>query len=94
MVVGLEVHIQLATRTKLFCSCLTDGFGSPAYSRICPICTGQPGVLREIVTHPHGKTRTEFRGDQNVVWGPFEHPVHFYLKKINRPVGNVYGEKA
>ncbi len=45
MVVGLEVHIQLATRTKLFCSCLTDGFGSPANSRICPICTGQPGVL-------------------------------------------------
>ncbi|MDD5628699.1 MAG: Asp-tRNA(Asn)/Glu-tRNA(Gln) amidotransferase subunit GatB [Elusimicrobia bacterium] len=45
MVVGLETHVQLATRTKLFCACPTDGFGAPANSRICPLCTGQPGVL-------------------------------------------------
>jgi aspartyl-tRNA(Asn)/glutamyl-tRNA(Gln) amidotransferase subunit B len=45
MVVGLEVHVQLATRTKLFCACPTDGFGAPANSRVCPLCTGQPGVL-------------------------------------------------
>ncbi|MHB2026366.1 MAG: Asp-tRNA(Asn)/Glu-tRNA(Gln) amidotransferase subunit GatB [Elusimicrobiota bacterium] len=45
MVVGLEVHVQLATRSKLFCSCPTDGFSSPPNSRICPVCTGQPGAL-------------------------------------------------
>ena len=45
MVVGLEVHVQLATKTKLFCSCPTDGFGAPPNSRICPLCTGQPGTL-------------------------------------------------
>jgi len=45
MVVGLEVHVQLATKTKLFCSCPTDGFAAPPNSRICPLCTGQPGVL-------------------------------------------------
>ena len=45
MVVGLEVHCQLATKTKLFCGCGTDGFSSPPNSRICPLCTGQPGVL-------------------------------------------------
>ncbi|MCX5797157.1 MAG: Asp-tRNA(Asn)/Glu-tRNA(Gln) amidotransferase subunit GatB [Elusimicrobia bacterium] len=45
MVVGLEVHVQLATRTKLFCACATDGFGAPPNSRVCPLCTGQPGVL-------------------------------------------------
>jgi aspartyl-tRNA(Asn)/glutamyl-tRNA(Gln) amidotransferase subunit B len=45
MVVGLEVHVQLATRTKLFCACSTDGFGAPPNSRVCPLCTGQPGVL-------------------------------------------------
>ena len=45
MVVGLEVHVQLATRTKLFCACSNDGFGAPANSRVCPLCTGQPGVL-------------------------------------------------
>ena len=50
------------------------------------------GSIREVVTHPNGKTRTEFFGDQSLIWGPFEHPTDFYLKKIQRPVGNVYGE--
>jgi len=45
MVVGLEIHVQLATRTKLFCSCPNDGFGAPPNSRVCPLCTGQPGAL-------------------------------------------------
>ena len=45
LVIGLEVHCQLATRTKLFCGCATDGFGETPNSRICPVCTAQPGVL-------------------------------------------------
>ena len=45
MVVGLEVHCQLATKTKLFCGCGTDGFGEAPNSRICPVCTAQPGSL-------------------------------------------------
>ena len=45
MVVGLEVHVQLATKTKLFCACSNDGFGAPPNSRVCPVCTGQPGAL-------------------------------------------------
>jgi aspartyl-tRNA(Asn)/glutamyl-tRNA(Gln) amidotransferase subunit B len=45
LVIGLEVHCQLATRTKLFCGCGTDGFGTPPNSRICPVCTAQPGSL-------------------------------------------------
>ncbi|MBI5597007.1 MAG: Asp-tRNA(Asn)/Glu-tRNA(Gln) amidotransferase subunit GatB [Elusimicrobia bacterium] len=44
-VVGLEVHCQLGTRTKLFCPCSTASFGKPANVNICPVCTGQPGVL-------------------------------------------------
>ncbi|MEK7388273.1 MAG: Asp-tRNA(Asn)/Glu-tRNA(Gln) amidotransferase subunit GatB [Elusimicrobiota bacterium] len=44
-VIGLEVHCQLATRTKMFCGCATDGFGQAPNSRICPVCTAQPGVL-------------------------------------------------
>lgn len=43
-VIGLEVHVQLATATKIFCGCST-AFGAPANSQICPVCTGQPGVL-------------------------------------------------
>jgi len=45
MVVGLEVHVQLATKTKLFCACPADGSAAPPNSRICPLCTGQPGTL-------------------------------------------------
>jgi aspartyl-tRNA(Asn)/glutamyl-tRNA(Gln) amidotransferase subunit B len=43
-VIGLEVHVQLATRTKIFCGCSTR-FGAPPNSQICPVCTGQPGAL-------------------------------------------------
>jgi aspartyl-tRNA(Asn)/glutamyl-tRNA(Gln) amidotransferase subunit B len=43
-VIGLEVHVQLKTRSKLFCSCAA-GFGGEPNTRICPVCTGQPGVL-------------------------------------------------
>ena len=43
-VVGLEVHLQLSTTTKLFCGCLTK-FGAPPNSQTCPVCLGLPGVL-------------------------------------------------
>ncbi len=43
-VVGLEVHVQLETRTKLFCSC-ANRFGEPPNTLTCPLCTGQPGTL-------------------------------------------------
>lgn len=44
MIVGLEVHVQLLTRTKLFCGCSTQ-FGLPPNSATCPVCIGMPGVL-------------------------------------------------
>src|SRR4051812_36744048 len=43
-VVGLEVHVQLLTKTKLFCGCPTT-FGLPPNSATCPVCLGMPGVL-------------------------------------------------
>ncbi|MFQ3674953.1 MAG: Asp-tRNA(Asn)/Glu-tRNA(Gln) amidotransferase subunit GatB [Endomicrobiia bacterium] len=43
-VIGLEVHVQLNTKTKMFCSCAVE-FGAEANKNICPVCTGQPGVL-------------------------------------------------
>ncbi len=43
-VIGLEVHAQLLTETKLFCSCLT-AFGAPPNTQTCPVCLGMPGVL-------------------------------------------------
>jgi aspartyl-tRNA(Asn)/glutamyl-tRNA(Gln) amidotransferase subunit B len=44
IVIGLEAHVQLLTRTKLFCGCSTQ-FGLPPNSATCPICVGMPGVL-------------------------------------------------
>ncbi len=43
-VVGLEVHVQLMTKTKLFCGCTTK-FGAPPNSQVCPVCLGMPGAL-------------------------------------------------
>ncbi|MEX1223877.1 MAG: Asp-tRNA(Asn)/Glu-tRNA(Gln) amidotransferase subunit GatB [Pirellulales bacterium] len=44
IVIGLEVHVQLATATKLFCRCSTK-FGAPPNTQTCPICIGMPGTL-------------------------------------------------
>ncbi|MBW1988878.1 MAG: Asp-tRNA(Asn)/Glu-tRNA(Gln) amidotransferase GatCAB subunit B, partial [Deltaproteobacteria bacterium] len=43
-VIGLEVHVQLSTRSKIFCSCSTR-FGAPPNTHVCPVCMGMPGVL-------------------------------------------------
>ncbi|AIY87062.1 MULTISPECIES: Asp-tRNA(Asn)/Glu-tRNA(Gln) amidotransferase subunit GatB [unclassified Thermotoga] len=44
-VIGLEIHVQLSTKTKAFCSCPADVFELPPNTAICPVCTGQPGAL-------------------------------------------------
>ena len=43
-VIGLEVHAQLRTRTKMFCACRTT-FGEPPNTNVCPVCLGLPGAL-------------------------------------------------
>jgi aspartyl-tRNA(Asn)/glutamyl-tRNA(Gln) amidotransferase subunit B len=44
-IIGLEIHIQLNTQSKVFCACPADSWGALPNTNICPVCTGQPGAL-------------------------------------------------
>ncbi len=45
VIIGLEVHAQVSTKTKMFCACDNDAWGKPANTTVCPVCMGHPGSL-------------------------------------------------
>lgn len=45
VIIGLEVHAQMSTNTKMFCSCDNDAFGKQPNTTVCPVCMGHPGTL-------------------------------------------------
>lgn len=51
VVIGLEIHLQLKTKTKLFCNCSTDYIGATPNTNVCPICLAVPGTLPLLNTH-------------------------------------------
>lgn len=50
-IIGLEVHAQLSTQSKMFCGCSTDYASAPPNTHVCPVCLGMPGVLPVINEH-------------------------------------------
>src|SRR3954467_5386031 len=75
MVVGLEVHVQLKTRTKAFCKCSTD-FGSPPNANTCPVCLALPGALPVI-----NEYAVELAGRAAAAIGCTVHPSSVFARK-------------
>ncbi len=77
-VIGLEVHVELATKTKIFCSCPTE-FGGAPNSHTCPVCTGMPGSLpvlnKKVVEYAAVGLATNCRITQNC---KFDRKNYFY----------------
>ena len=75
MVVGLEVHVQLKTRSKAFCGCSTD-FGSAPNSNTCPICLALPGALPVL-----NEKAVELAARAAIALGCTLHPVSIFARK-------------
>ncbi len=74
-VIGLEVHVQLKTRSKMFCGCSTS-FGDPPNTNVCPVCLGLPGALP---VPNQGAVRLAVRA--SLALGCTVHPVSVFARK-------------
>ena len=94
-VIGLEVHAQLSTNSKIFCGCSTD-FGAEPNTQICPVCTGMPGTLpvlnREVVSFAmklgiatHSKIRRESRFARKNYFYP-DLPKGYQISQFEAPI--------
>lgn len=94
-VIGLEVHVELSTKTKIFCSCSTE-FGGAPNTHICPVCAGLPGALpvlnRQVVedalalgaaTHCHVNRLCRF--DRKNYFYP-DNPQNYQISQLYLPI--------
>ena len=61
-VLGLEVHVELSTHSKMFCGCPTD-FGAEPNTQVCPVCLGLPGSL-PVVNRTRASSRRSASGSR------------------------------
>ncbi len=108
-VIGLEVHAELSTESKIFCDCSTE-FGAPANSHTCPVCLGHPGVLPVINKQAvefamkaalalNCEISTETKFDRKNYFYP-DSPKAYQISQYDKPIGKngwieieVNGEK-
>ena len=94
-VIGLEVHVELATRTKIFCGCST-AFGGRPNSHTCPVCTGMPGALpvlnRQVLDHAvavglatHCEVMRICRFDRKNYFYP-DNPQNYQISQLYLPI--------
>ena len=94
-VIGLEVHVELRTRSKMFCGCSAD-FGAPPNTHVCPVCLGLPGALpvvnRQAVVYAmraalalHGDSAEETRFDRKNYHYP-DLPKGYQISQYQHPI--------
>ncbi len=96
-VIGLEVHLHLKTKTKMFCSCRADYFGAEPNTHICPVCMGLPGVLPapNAQAIDYGIMFALALGCEVPEWTQFHRKHYFYpdmpknyqISQYDRPIG-------
>jgi aspartyl-tRNA(Asn)/glutamyl-tRNA(Gln) amidotransferase subunit B len=95
--IGLEIHLQLNTRTKMFCGCQADTFGAEPNRHICPVCLGLPGSLpvpnRQAVEFAirlalalHCEVAHELRFDRKNYFYP-DMPKNYQISQYQLPLG-------
>tara|TARA_Y100000310_G_scaffold336263_1_gene420321 strand:+ start:252 stop:1697 length:1446 start_codon:yes stop_codon:yes gene_type:complete len=80
-VIGLEVHAQMSTKTKMFCNCDNDAFGKQPNTTVCPICMGHPGTLPV----PNGEAITKAIKTSLALKGTVNEENHFDRKHYFYP---------
>lgn len=95
-VIGLEVHVELGTRTKIFCSCANE-FGASPNTHVCPVCLGSPGVLPVLNERAlalgiraalalHCEVRTSSKFDRKNYFYP-DSPKAYQISQYDEPIG-------